>query len=289
MKINVKVINAFSIDGKGGNPAGVVFGADEISNETKQAIATAAGFPETAFVSSSKLADYKLEFFTPLKQIPHCGHATIASFSYLKAIGEIAGDASSKETIDGCRAILFKNGVAFMEQKAPVFQTLENQVDDIVDSLGIAYKDLANGLSPTIVNTGNSFLIVPVKDENVLAGIHYKKEVVSRISGQHGLIGYYVYAKPTGDFDASTRMFAPFYGIAEEAGTGMAAGPLAAYLFQEEKLGKEVVVIEQGRYMHPASPSRIQVDLEIVNDEILRLFAGGSSYMSGEKVVELPD
>ncbi len=55
--IKIHVINAFSIDNKEGNPAGVVFDADNLSNDAKQAIATAAGFPETAFVSSSKVAD----------------------------------------------------------------------------------------------------------------------------------------------------------------------------------------------------------------------------------------
>ena len=116
MKVQVQVINAFSINGKGGNPAGVVFDADNMSTQQKQAIATKAGFPETAFVSASKLADFKLEFFTPTKQIAHCGHATIATFSYLKSIGKIPADHSSKETIDGNRSILFKNGLAFMEQ-----------------------------------------------------------------------------------------------------------------------------------------------------------------------------
>jgi PhzF family phenazine biosynthesis protein len=51
MNIELQVIHAFSMNSEGGNPAGVVFQADELSNQTKQAIATKAGFPETAFVS----------------------------------------------------------------------------------------------------------------------------------------------------------------------------------------------------------------------------------------------
>ena len=289
-QINIQVINAFSVDGKGGNPAGVVFGADNLTTEMKQAIATAAGFPETAFVSSSAVADYKLDFFTPLKQIPHCGHATIATFSYLKKIGEIAANKSSKETIDGCRSILFQDGIAYMEQSAPVFHTPNNGMAEIIDSLGIAEEDLAAAMLPSIVNTGNSFLIIPVADEGILADIEYKKEAVYRISEQYGLIGYYVYATPVGSsFDATTRMFAPFYGIAEEAGTGMAAGPLAAYLFREKKLENQQVMIEQGKFMQPSSPSLIQVNLEVVNGLIQRLFAGGDAYVSGEKVIELED
>ncbi|HUC79346.1 MAG TPA: PhzF family phenazine biosynthesis protein [Flavisolibacter sp.] len=288
MTINVQVINAFSIDGQGGNPAGVVFDADQFSPQTKQAIATAAGFPETAFVSSSTVADFKLDFFTPTKQIPHCGHATIATFSYLKSMGKIKSNRSSKETIDGCRSIFFKDGLAFMEQKAPTFLNPSADFEKILASLNLSSNDLLPELMPMVVNTGNSFLIVPVKNETVLAAIRYNKEMVSQVSEKYGLIGYYVYTHPALQaFDATARMFGPFYGIDEEAATGMAAGPLAAYLYKEEKLLKEHFAIEQGRFMHPASPSRIQVDLTIAGGEITGLFAGGDSYVSGEKKVEI--
>ena len=61
--IEVNLVNSFTYNGKGGNPAGVVLNADRFSSEQKQRIAKEAGFPETAFVSSSEVADYKLEFF----------------------------------------------------------------------------------------------------------------------------------------------------------------------------------------------------------------------------------
>jgi predicted PhzF superfamily epimerase YddE/YHI9 len=48
-----------------------VFGADDMSTKTKQAIATAVGFPETAFVSASSVADFKLSFFYTNKAVPH--------------------------------------------------------------------------------------------------------------------------------------------------------------------------------------------------------------------------
>ncbi|WP_245823732.1 PhzF family phenazine biosynthesis protein [Photobacterium proteolyticum] len=41
------------------------------------------GLSETAFVSQSDVADFKLAFFTPNRRIAHCGHATIATFSCL--------------------------------------------------------------------------------------------------------------------------------------------------------------------------------------------------------------
>lgn len=288
MKVTVNIINAFSINNNGGNPAGVVFDADKFSNETKQAIATAAAFPETAFVSSSAIADFKLDFFTPTKQIPHCGHATIATFTYLKSEGKIPSDHSSKETIDGRRNIEFREGMAFMEQQSPKFHIPEDDIDAIVNSLGISRNELKPGLLPTIVNTGNSFLMVPVKNAEILAGINYDKDGVYRVSEKFDLIGYYVYTEADDSLiDATARMFGPFYGIEEEAGTGMAAGPLACYLYRYEKLNKSNFQIEQGRFMKPVSRSLINVDLDVVDGEIKKLFAGGGAYVSGEKVVEI--
>lgn len=288
MKVTVNIINAFSINNTGGNPAGVVFDADKFSNETKQAIATAAAFPETAFVSSSVTADFKLDFFTPVKQIPHCGHATIATFTFLKSKGKIPGDHSSKETIDGTRHIEFRDGMAFMEQQSPRFHIPEDEIDAILTSLGISHDELKPGLLPTIVNTGNSFLMVPVKNAEVLAGINYDRDGVYRVSEKFNLIGFYPYTDADDkSIDATSRMFGPFYGIEEEAGTGMAAGPLACYLHQYEKLNKSNFQIEQGRFMKPVSRSLIQVDLDVVDGEIKKLFAGGNAYVSGKRVVEL--
>lgn len=289
MNIELQVVNAFSLNNKGGNPAGVIFHADHLSKAIKQLIAAKAGFPETAFVSSSKIADYKLDFFTPLKQIPHCGHATIATFSLLKKQGLIESDHSSKETIDGLRAIRFQNGQAFMEQKAPVFEKKLVDLDIILKSLRITDEDLLPGFNPMIVNTGNSFLIVPLRNEKVLKRINYNRETVSEISEKYGLIGYYLYTHSSSGFDATTRMFAPFFGIEEEAGTGMAAGPLACYLYEIEKNNKASFKIEQGRFMNSPSISLILVDLELEGDAIRRLFAGGDAYVSSVISVEVPE
>jgi PhzF family phenazine biosynthesis protein len=290
MKVEAKIINAFSINGEGGNPAGVVFEADKLTSTGKQHIAALISLPETAFVSRSQTADYKLDFFTPLKQIPHCGHATIATFSWLKKTGHITKEYSSKETIDGNRSIIFKNGLAFMEQKAPVMQVPVEDIPDILLSLHVGEEDLKPGLLPTIINTGNSFLMVPLQNEKRLASINYDHEMVYRISEKHNLVGFYVYAPSTEPgYDAAARMFGPFYGIKEEAGTGMAAGPLACFLYEAENVRKENFRIQQGRFMQSPSPSLIEVILEIEDEKIARLYAGGDAYVSGLKEIELSE
>jgi PhzF family phenazine biosynthesis protein len=70
MKIKVAVINAFLDGGRGGNPAGVVLDADALSNDQKLAISKKVGLSETAFVSSSDSADFKLNSLLLRNKLP---------------------------------------------------------------------------------------------------------------------------------------------------------------------------------------------------------------------------
>jgi PhzF family phenazine biosynthesis protein len=277
-KTEVQIISAFVDHDRGGNPAGVVFHADNLSNEEKLAIAQKVGLSETAFVSKSNIADFKLDFFTPARQIAHCGHATIATFSYLAQQNMIAGQHTSKETIDGTRQILLQGELAFMEQKAPYYQEVEAQSAIILKSLQLTKDDLLPGAPIVLVNTGNSFLLIPVKSAAVLKGIKPELDEITGISEALDLVGYYVFTTETSSAEraASARMFAPRYGIEEESGTGMAAGPLACYLFDQLGIEKTRFLIEQGWFMKTPSPSLITVDLTLNPDrKISKVMAGG--------------
>lgn len=275
----VNIVNAFVDGNRGGNPAGVVLNADGLSKDEKLRIAKSVGLSETAFVSSSSVADVKLEFFTPTRQIAHCGHATIATFGLLAQRGAISGDAS-KETIDGNRKILLRGQSAFMEQLAPTyfaegsFAAGVNSVR-ILASIGVTADDIV--ATPIVVATGNRFLLIHVRSARVLAGLRPDMEEIARIGDALGVIGYYVFTTEVQGFAATTRMFAPHYGINEEAATGMAAGPLACYLHDRIGLSHSTILIQQGAYMSSPSPSRITVDLIIENGKITSLFAGGNA------------
>lgn len=87
--------------------------------------------------------------------------------------------------------------------------------------------------------------------------------------------------------DATSRMFAPRYGILEEAGTGMAAGPLACYMYDILNVKKEQFYIQQGEYMDIPSPSLIIINLKIENGNIKELMAGGMGILKTEMDIEL--
>jgi PhzF family phenazine biosynthesis protein len=286
--IQAQIVNGFVTGGIGGNPAGVVLDADELSENEMLGIAAKIGLSETAFVSSSDTEGFKLDFFTPNRRIAHCGHATIATFSYLAELGRISEGETSKETVDGPRRISIKNGAAYMEQLAPQYRMPGDwakddvTMADFLQSLGITESDLDSSIGPILVNTGNSFIVVGVKDGASLRNLKPDFDLISVISEKLDLIGYYVFTTDSNatDKDATTRMFAPRYAIQEESATGMAAGPLACVLHDHLHIEKDTFLLEQGRFMEPASPSLITVELTVENGEIQNLMAGGHGKVS---------
>lgn len=280
MYIDVQIVNAF-IDGEtGGNPAGVVVDANILTADQKLKVAQQVGLSETAFVSASDTATIKLEFFTPTRQIPHCGHATIATFSLLRQLGVVGEGHLSKETIDGNRDILVEGEMAFMEQRAPRYTPVAVTTElgsRVIASLGITQAQLLGGVAPLVVNTGNAFLLVGLSDERSVAELRPRLNLVESLSDELDLIGYYVFSTTTKvqGRHAGARMFAPRFGIYEEAGTGMAAGPLACLLHDYLGIEDREIFIEQGWLMQPPSPSVIKVVLEMASGKISRLMAGG--------------
>jgi PhzF family phenazine biosynthesis protein len=289
MYIRVEIVNAFVDQSRGGNPAAVVLDADNLSADQKQRVAGAIGLSETAFVSASVMAEVKLEFFTPTRQIAHCGHATIAAFAYLRQVGRISGSRSSKETIEGRREIVLEGDMAFMEQLAPRYRELHGRAGEVLGSLGLGAKDLMAGQAPVVVDTGNGFLIVPLAGEGAVVAAQPDGQTVTALCEEFGLVGYYIFSCQTRrpGRDAGARMFAPRFGIPEESATGMAAGPLAAFLHDRLRLPREVLRIEQGHLMRPPSPSLIHVRLSLGDGRIASLMVGGRARVARTLVLDI--
>lgn len=292
MQVKVRIVNAFVDGGTGGNPAGVVLQADALDSRHKQAIAAQVGLSETAFVSSSTSAAFKLEFFTPALQIAHCGHATVATFSLLRQLGMVAEGWTSKETIDGNRDILIQADMAFMEQRAPDYLDLSDDpalLAEVLAALGSDPAQLLPGVWPARVSTGGAFVVIALVDEAQVHALHPDQAALTRLSERLDLIGFYAFSRQTQrpGRAAGARMFAPRYGIDEESATGMAAGPLACFLHDRMQLPGSRLLIEQGYLMQPPSPSVITVDLQLAQGRIERLLAGGKAQTMHELTLEL--
>lgn len=76
---------------KGGNPAAVCLLEEDITDELKQKIALEMNLSETAFVVPLSFEgnpfkngkSFSLRWFTPITEVPLCGHATLASATVL--------------------------------------------------------------------------------------------------------------------------------------------------------------------------------------------------------------
>ena len=100
-------------------------------------------------------------------------------------------------------------------------------------------------------------------------------ERIAAISDVDEVCGYYAYTADIDGVDATTRMFAPSFGIPEESATGMAAGLLSGYLYHRAGIRKKHLIFDQGVYMSPASPSRLTARLAIESGTITNVWVGG--------------
>ena len=162
-----------------------------------------------------------------------------------------------------------------MAQRAPRIELVPRGAAlaaELCASLGLAERDVY------VVDTGNLFALFEVGDSADLQALRPDFAAIAALSERLGLVGYYVFSRRGAGPGraATTRMFAPRYGIDEEAATGMAAGPLACLLHELYGLGP-TLLIEQGAWMATPSPSAIEVRLELRGEAITGLFAGGRS------------
>lgn len=277
MKVKVYTLNAFGKTENGGNPAGVVLNAENLTADMMKRIAKEVGFSETAFISHSELADFKLRFFTPSEEVDLCGHATIASFYLLNHLELISSGNYTQDTLAGVLDIEIKeDGTVYMSQNAPAFY---NTIDksQIARSLNIPLDKISQNLPIEIVSTGLKDIIVPVKTLDDLMSINPDFDKISKISEENNSVGYHVFTLET-KFDgvAHSRNFAPLYSIDEESATGTATGALASYLYKHGKISKENaqdLTFEQGYSM--GLPSEIKASLNVGNDEIISVKVGG--------------
>lgn len=289
MKIKVYTLNAFGKDGQGGNPAGLVLDADDLSPDQMTKIASIVGFSETAFLMKSDQADYKLRFFTPSEEVDLCGHATIASFYAMAELNLIQAGKYKQETKAGILDIEIRDDhTIYMSQNPPKFY---GEVDraSIAKSLNISEEAISSDLPIEIVSTGLKDIIVPLKNLDSLLAIEPDFDEISQISRETGAVGYHIFTLETKlDSIAHSRNFAPLYAIDEESATGTATAALASYMFKHQLLSDmdlEDLSFEQGYSMN--MPSEIRASLSVSGDRIKEVLVGGKGSNLQEIFVEI--
>lgn len=285
MKVKVYTLNAFAKTNNGGNPAGVVLHADELTEEHMQEIATKVGLSETAFIQESNKADFKLRFFTPNKEVDLCGHATIAAFYLLESKGEIQSGEYSEETRAGVLKVqCIKDKSIFMSQVNPQFYEILDK-KYIAATLNISEEHIRPQLPIQIVSTGLRDVFIPINSLEALYKIKPDFNKIAKISEKLNVTGYHLFSLETENKAiASCRNFAPLYDIPEEAATGTSNGALSCYLYKYGIINKnnsKNLIFEQGYSM--GKPSEILASLAISDEKIVEVKVGGTALNINEK------
>lgn len=238
-KYRLYQIDAFTKEKFTGNPAGVITNADGLNELQMQKIARELNNSETAFIFSSDSEDYEayIRFFTPVREVPICGHATIAAH-YARAIeNKFNTTVLYHKTGAGILPVeIFKDEndykITMIQGKIEFGAILcGNEKEQLLTALGITNQELLNNHPIQIVSTGHSKVLIGIKNLEILHGLNPNYEKLVNLSDIIKCNGYYVYTiNPNDDFLIHGRMFAPAIGINEDPVTGNANGPLGAYL-----------------------------------------------------------
>jgi PhzF family phenazine biosynthesis protein len=288
MKVTAYLVKSFTKDPSFGNPTGIIFDADPLSDKQMLFIARKLNFAESAFVQNSKGATYKNRFFAPEQEVPLCGHATLATLHSLIEKGRVSFDQEgtvtvSQEALAGVLSVTaYKDGLIVMNQNKPIFFEPEKDRALVARLLGITTDDILDQPIQAI-STGAAKLIVPVVSFGALMKIKPDLSGIKEYSIRTGTRGFYPYTtevkEKSSDFHA--RQFDPLVDSNEDPVTGVAAGALGSYIKEHGFATKRTFVIEQGYHMGKAG--KMYVD---VSDGVK---VGGYCVTYGKEIIEVPE
>lgn len=256
-RVRVYHYNAFSTERDKGNPAGVVFDGDGLSNQQMIEIAKKVGFNETAFVLKSDVADLRLKYFTPGHEMNLCGHATVASLFGLKSRGIMIQENVTVETNVGILPMQVKTNLdgslmVTMKQAPPEFVLFEGSIDALASSTGLTRDDIDDNFPVIFGSTGTWTLLVPVKTLEAFPRMTPYNNLFPSVLEQMPRVSIHPFCLET--YDPTVTMHArhfssPFSGTVEDPVTGTASGVMGAYYkkyMQNHHTGQMNLIVEQG-------------------------------------------
>jgi PhzF family phenazine biosynthesis protein len=217
---------AFSADPRGGNPAGVVLDASGLTDADMLRIAAEVGYSETAFVT----ADHddgarRVRYFSPLAEVPFCGHATVATavalgpgeHRFLTNAGEVpvTVDADRRATLTSVATSTAELGRADLAA--------------LLAALRWDEQDLDPDLPPRVAYAGAYHPVIAVRTRERLADLAYDQPALKELMEQRGWTTVQLVWRRSADtFDVRDPF--PVGGVYEDPATGAAAAAFGGYL-----------------------------------------------------------
>ena len=211
MTINQTIyqVDAFTNELFKGNPAGVMIVDDSCTTEWMQQIAAEMNLAETAFLIS-RVGFYEIRFFTPIQEIPLCGHATLASAHILYELGIKNRQEEIHFKAEGGDLTVSQED----KELKMIFPTYTFEKIDITST----FSDIM-GFQPLEMYKSNSWTVAIAKTENEIENAYTNFETMK----SNGL-GQLIISSQSerNEIDFVLRCFAPIAGINEDPVTGSA-------------------------------------------------------------------
>lgn len=246
---------AFSTDPAGGNPAGVVLDATGLDDAAQLAIAAELGYSETAFLTAPPEGPgepgraHTLRFFSPLAEVPFCGHATIAtavalaerdgpgSFTFATPAGTVPVTVTEA---DGQLRATLTSVEPHTEQAEP------ETVTEALTALDWPATDLDPAFPPRIAYAGARHLVLAAATRERLADLHYDFERLKSLMRKQDLTTVQLVWRESESVFHVRDPF-PVGGVVEDPATGAAAAALGAYLREYGLVGADATLtLHQG-------------------------------------------
>jgi trans-2,3-dihydro-3-hydroxyanthranilate isomerase len=299
--IGLQIFDAFTDTVFGGNVAGVVSDAGDLSDVEMRMIAREIGVAATGFAARIGPAEFTVRFFTPVQEIDMCGHGLIAMCRRLVDEGKVTAGAGtpavvSLKTNSGVIPVQVyldgDNPRVMMKQSLPVFTPCPLDPGELDRALGMAPDGRNPDLPVEVASAALEHLIVPVHDLRTLAELRPDFSRLADLSREIGVISIDVFTMETvyPDSTVHSRDFCPAAGIPEAAGSGTTNGALSCYLIRNGLLPSADGIVriraEQGYEMN--RPSQIQCEASIIGGEVHEMKVGGTAVMSMDGRISLP-
>jgi trans-2,3-dihydro-3-hydroxyanthranilate isomerase len=262
-------VDAFTDRPLGGNPCAVLFDTDEMSNDTKLAIAREMNLSETAFVQRSEAADFGVRYFTPAEEIPMAGHPTIATVFALVESGRLRLTEEHTNIQLELKAgpiaveIFSRHGNIdriVMSQKKPAFLATYTP-NEILPVFGLKAEDALPGSPIQTVSTGTPQLMIPLRGLEALKRARVNVEAYTALRARADFFSPHLFclSGATEDGDTFARHFGVPPDTLEDPFTGSATGGMAAYLWHYGLISKPTFMAEQGHWMHRPGKATVEV------------------------------
>jgi PhzF family phenazine biosynthesis protein len=244
---------AFTDDPRGGNPAGIVLDASELDDAAMLAIAADLGYSESAFITDK--SEMRIRYFSPLAEVPFCGHATVATAVALgpgEHVFQTNAGAVPVSVDDAGRATL-------TSVPASVGELGDDELRQLLAALRWSEFDLDDTLPPRVGFAGAHHPVIAAASRKRLADLDYDVPALKALMEANGWTTVQLVFR-TGDDAFDVRNPFPVGGVYEDPATGAAAAAFGAYL-------RDLWLVEDDAVIHLAQgddlgrPSRLTVRL----------------------------